>query len=90
MEVSTTTPTTEGPISTTKDMGPLPMSFPAILRTSGINDRFAHLRVGLDRSSSAPAPGTPKKNKRDDKEGKRWVRRMENGSYSYTLQFWVL
>ena len=57
-----------------KDNGPIPMSFPAILRGSGLVDRFAHLRP-----SGVSAPAHPKKNRRDEKEGKRWVRRNDNG-----------
>lgn len=65
--------------SEVKDSGPLPMSFPAILRNPGLSDRFAHLRM---QTKSAPAPSiaSVKRNKRDDKEGKRWVRRKENGT----------
>lgn len=63
-----------------QDNGPLPMSFPVVLRTGGLSDRFAHLRVASDRScvnaaALAPAP----RQRREDKEGKRWIRRKENG-----------
>ena len=54
--------------------GPIPMSFPAILRGPGLADRFAHLRP-----SGASVTAYPKKNRRDEKEGKRWVRRKDNG-----------
>ncbi|EJF65508.1 hypothetical protein DICSQDRAFT_144145 [Dichomitus squalens LYAD-421 SS1] len=55
------------------------MSFPAILRNPGISDRFAHLRVP---PRAAPSPSVSgKRNRRDDKEGKRWVRRKENARF---------
>ncbi|KAH9935680.1 uncharacterized protein B0H18DRAFT_869033 [Fomitopsis serialis] len=60
------------------------MSFPAVLRNPGIADRFAHLHRSDSshlRGSSA-APAAPKKNKRDEKEGKRWVRRKENARFA--------
>ncbi|PCH35929.1 hypothetical protein WOLCODRAFT_166548 [Wolfiporia cocos MD-104 SS10] len=56
--------------------GPAPMSFPAILRTPGLSDRFAHLRPAVGNKVAVPA--VPKRNGRDDKEGKRWVRRKES------------
>jgi len=56
------------------------MSFPAILRNPGITDRFAHLRIDANGTSSAVAH-VPKKSRRDEKEGKRWVRRKENGAW---------
>ncbi|KZT10721.1 uncharacterized protein LAESUDRAFT_693025 [Laetiporus sulphureus 93-53] len=58
------------------------MSFPAILRSSGVGDRFAHLRVAAQKEAVAAAPVVPKKNKRDEKEGKRWVRRRENARFA--------
>ena len=72
-------------------MQPVPMSFPAFLRDSGIGDRFAHLRAGNSNNGSGLATGVsggiavPKKSKRDEKDGKRWVRRKENGSFSILL-----
>ncbi|KAI1795687.1 hypothetical protein LXA43DRAFT_1167359 [Ganoderma leucocontextum] len=57
------------------------MSFPAILRNPGLSDRFAHLRV---QTHTAPPPSvsvSAKRNRRDDKEGKRWVRRKENARF---------
>ena len=66
-----------------RDAGPIPMSFPAILRTAGLTDRFAHLRISS--STSASVPVTPKKNRRDDKEGKRWVRRKDNGKLNLNV-----
>lgn len=63
------------------------MSFPAILRAPGLSDRFAHLRSGLSRSESATAPvsSAKKNNRRDEKAGKRWVRRKDNGMYPLNL-----
>ncbi|EKM54196.1 uncharacterized protein PHACADRAFT_46370, partial [Phanerochaete carnosa HHB-10118-sp] len=61
---------------------PIPMSFPAILRGSGgANDRFAHLHASTDRAGGDLSALVPKKNRRDEKEGKRWVRRKENARF---------
>lgn len=62
------------------DTGPIPMSFPAILRAPRLADRFAHLRLAsvLEDPTSDPAKLAIKKNKREDREGKRWIRRKEN------------
>lgn len=63
---------------------PVPMSFPAVLRNPGLSDRFAHL--GLRPQVATATTVVPVKgNKRDDNEGKRWVRRKENGM-SYRLK----
>ncbi|KAJ3803186.1 hypothetical protein GGU11DRAFT_174763 [Lentinula aff. detonsa] len=59
---------------------PVPLSFPSILRNPGIKDRYAYLYDAKPRSSSSPT--TYKKNKRDDNEGKRWVRRKENARFT--------
>ncbi|KAI8972258.1 hypothetical protein BD414DRAFT_500706 [Trametes punicea] len=67
------------PLSLAKDSGPVPMSFPALLRTPGLSDRFAHLRVPTEKY--APSVSA-RRNKREEKEGKRWVRRKENGMSS--------
>ena len=64
--------------STSRDSGPVPMSFPAILRTAGLTDRYAHLHVPPAVVIAAP-PVKSRKAKRDENEGKRWVRRRENG-----------
>lgn len=58
--------------------GPVPMSFPAILRNTKITDRYAHLRDNSLLSVSVHAKSTEKRS-RSEKEGKRWVRRKENG-----------
>ncbi|KZT21400.1 hypothetical protein NEOLEDRAFT_1099340 [Neolentinus lepideus HHB14362 ss-1] len=65
-----------------KSEGPVPMSFPSILRNQGISDRFAHLRVEIP-SAQAHAPAlASKRRSRDDKEGKRWIRRKENARFT--------
>jgi len=52
------------------------MSFPSILRNSGLTSHYVHL---VD-------PVQPKKVwRRDDNEGKRWVRRRENGASLSTV-----
>lgn len=67
----------------TEDKGPLPMSFPSILRNSGLTSRYAHL-VGP--AGSPTVPSQPKKVwRRNDNEGKRWVRRRENGASHFTM-----
>jgi hypothetical protein len=66
------------PSTDSKDKGPVPMSFPSILRNSGLTraSRYAHL---VD-------PVQPKKVwRRNDNEGKRWVRRRENGAFHSTV-----
>lgn len=68
-------------LPTLNNDGPVPMSFPAILRNPGVSDRFAHLRVAAERAEVAPPSTVPKSNRRDDKEGKRWVRRKENAHF---------
>lgn len=60
--------------------GPIPMSFPAILRgPGGVPDRFAHLQPAIERVGNGLSSASSAKDRRDDKEGKRWVRRKENG-----------
>ncbi|KAH9847148.1 hypothetical protein C2E23DRAFT_871948 [Lenzites betulinus] len=56
------------------------MSFPAVLRNPGLSDRFAHLRI-RPTEKAAPSASAARRNKRDDKEGKRWVRRKENATF---------
>ena len=61
--------------------GPIPMSFPAILRVPKLADRFAHLKLTSaleDPTSDSARSLVLKKNKREDREGKRWIRRKEN------------
>ncbi|KAJ3724901.1 hypothetical protein C8R42DRAFT_662909 [Lentinula raphanica] len=64
--------------NTTLD-APIPLSFPSILRNPGIKDKYAYLYDAKPRNSPAR---TYKKAKRDDNEGKRWVRRKENARFS--------
>jgi hypothetical protein len=67
----------------TEDKGPVPMSFPSILRNSGLTGRYAHL-VGP--TGSLTVPVQPKRVwRRNDNEGKRWVRRRENGASHFTV-----
>ncbi|KAI9455441.1 hypothetical protein BJY52DRAFT_1121937 [Lactarius psammicola] len=64
-----------------EDTGPVPLSFPSILRNPALTSRYAHLveTTGL----SAPAPVQVKKVwRRNDNEGKRWVRRRENARFT--------
>ena len=66
---------------------PPPMSFPAILRNPGLSGRFAHLQV-----NTLPLHGAPtavKKLKREH-EGKRWIRRKENGNLVSEVPFCLL
>ena len=65
--------------------GPTPMSFPAILRAPKLADRFAHLRLASvsDESTSDAVSLVVKKNKREDREGKRWIRRKENCTFRW-------
>lgn len=61
------------------DTGPIPMSFPAILRAPKLANRFAHLRYASALEDLAPDfTRLAVKNKREDREGKRWIRRKEN------------
>ena len=63
-----------------QDAGLVPLSFPAILRNPKLTDRFAHLHV------SPPQSHQPRVNKdRPEPEGKRWVRRRENGALHRSL-----
>ncbi|KAH8994745.1 hypothetical protein EDB86DRAFT_2925544 [Lactarius hatsudake] len=64
-----------------EDTGPVPLSFPSILRNSTLSSRFAHL-VGTT-GPPTPAPVQAKKVwRRNDNEGKRWVRRRENARFT--------
>ncbi|KAH9027729.1 hypothetical protein EDB85DRAFT_1974219 [Lactarius pseudohatsudake] len=65
-------------LQTMEDTGPVPLSFPSVLRHPGLTSRFAHL-VG----PPTPAPVQAKKVwRRNDNEGKRWVRRRENARFT--------
>lgn len=56
---------------------PISMSFPAILRAPKLADRFAHLRLA-SASEEPTLDAVVKNNNREDREGKRWIRRKEN------------
>ncbi|KAH7921401.1 hypothetical protein BV22DRAFT_1072392 [Leucogyrophana mollusca] len=66
------------------DNEPVPLSFPAILRNPKLSDRYAHLRAssGADTGRVSASLSAAKKSKRDDHEGKRWIRRKENAKFS--------
>jgi len=55
----------------------IPLSFPAILRNPGLVDRYAHLRLAEDRS-----PVVVKRNKREERDGRRWIKRKENARFT--------
>ena len=63
---------------TAKLMNPVPMSFPQILRSSKLADRFAYLRDDPTLRHTNSAPAVSRGRTRDDREGKRWTRRKEN------------
>lgn len=56
--------------------GPVPLSFPSILRNPKLADRYAYLRKSD--GDVSPAKAARRKTKSDN-EGRRWVRRKENG-----------
>ena len=61
--------------------GPVPLSFPAILRNAALTSRFAHLTLDPEQRKPAYQSAVSKKSiRRNDNEGKRWVRRKENGT----------
>ncbi|CAK5281488.1 unnamed protein product [Mycena citricolor] len=60
---------------------PIPLSFPAILRNSGLQSRFAHLSESAA-PKPKPAPKKLKSLRRSDNEGKRWIRRQENARFA--------
>ena len=72
-------------VEPTINTGPISMSFPAILRTPGLADRFVHLRLtsASDEPTSDATRLVVKKNKREDREGKRWIRRRENCTFRW-------
>lgn len=69
-----------GNIRSLDDPAPIPLSFPSILRNPGIASRFAYLSDSAPDKSKPIAPKKHKTLRRDDNEGKRWIRRKENGS----------
>lgn len=60
-----------------QDDVPVPLSFPAILRNPKLTDRFAYLH---ERSVAVHPKASLSKSRRDEHEGKRWIRRRENGA----------
>ncbi|KAH9963843.1 hypothetical protein BC827DRAFT_1191424 [Russula dissimulans] len=63
-----------------EDKGPVPLSFPSILRNPGLAGRYAHL---VEPTNFPSAHAQPKKAlRRNDNEGKRWVRRRENARFA--------
>ncbi|KAI0066059.1 hypothetical protein BV25DRAFT_1988543 [Artomyces pyxidatus] len=79
-----TSPQSPATLPTTTDIAPVPLSFPAVLRNPGLTTRFAHLSLnGQSARRPVSAPVTPKKvSRRDENEGKRWVRRKENARFT--------
>jgi len=68
------------------------LSFPAILRNPGLNNRFAHLHGPAGDNNGhkqASVKSALKKNRRDQNEGKRWVRRKDNGQLPFHLVYQV-
>lgn len=61
------------------DNVPVPLSFPAILRNPKLTDRYAHLR---ERPAAVPPKTSISKARRDEHEGKRWIRRRENAEFA--------
>ena len=62
-----------------EDTGPVPLSFPSILRNPRLTSRYAHL-VETIGPVAPPSAQAKKVWRRNDNEGKRWVRRRENGA----------
>ncbi|XP_006460693.1 hypothetical protein AGABI2DRAFT_185048 [Agaricus bisporus var. bisporus H97] len=62
---------------------PVPvLSFPAILRNSGLKDRFAHLHQLPPSNTGGDSNQSPLKTFRSDQhEGKRWARRNDNAHF---------
>ena len=60
------------------------LSFPAILRNPGISNRYAHLhdaKTQGDIYKSQSAHTSINKSRRDQNQGRRWVRRKDNGQF---------
>ncbi|KAL5485274.1 hypothetical protein ACEPAI_7916 [Sanghuangporus weigelae] len=61
----------------------VPMSFPAILRSAKLADRFAYLReTSVAGNGGSQTLISSKKRSRDEREGKRWIRRRENAHFT--------
>lgn len=71
-----------------EDTGPVPLSYPSILRHPGFTSRYAHF-VGTI-GPPLPAPAQVKKVwRRNDNEEKRWVRRRKYSTY-LRVEFFLL
>ncbi|CAA7261767.1 unnamed protein product [Cyclocybe aegerita] len=59
------------------------LSFPAILRNLGLKDRYAYLHAAPGTSGTPPKSQSQvlKKQRRNQNEGKRWVRRNDNARF---------
>ncbi|KZV76500.1 hypothetical protein PENSPDRAFT_722673 [Peniophora sp. CONT] len=77
-----TSPTASAPtMKPAQTDGPVPLSFPAFLRNPALQSRFAQLSdSGTYRAKSAPAVAK-RTVRRDENDGKRWVRRKENSRF---------
>ncbi|KAJ8077166.1 hypothetical protein PM082_001594 [Marasmius tenuissimus] len=60
---------------------PIQLSFPAILRNPGVSSRFAYLHGSRVKAPPSASSRIPKKTRRDENGGKRWVRRKENAQF---------
>ncbi|TFK26541.1 hypothetical protein FA15DRAFT_279104, partial [Coprinopsis marcescibilis] len=62
------------------------LSFPAILRNPGLTSRFAHLTgetlERAERSKVKNVSSALKKHRRDQNDGKRWIRRKDNAQFA--------
>ncbi|TFK44259.1 hypothetical protein BDQ12DRAFT_640731 [Crucibulum laeve] len=66
------------------DTAPPILSFPAILRNPGLNNRFAHLHGGptvYKQQQQINSQASVKRRHRDQNEGKRWIRRKDNARF---------
>ncbi|KAJ6586866.1 hypothetical protein DFH09DRAFT_977102 [Mycena vulgaris] len=64
------------------DSPTLPLSFPSILRNPGLASHYAYLTDSATRSVKPAVPKKHKTSRRDDNEGRRWLRRKENARFS--------
>ncbi|KAG7098856.1 hypothetical protein E1B28_000759 [Marasmius oreades] len=60
---------------------PIPLSFPSLLRNPGVSSRYAHLYEPHFKATPPDTPRIPKKTRRDENGGRRWVRRKENAQF---------
>jgi len=74
------------------DSSPPVLSFPAILRNAGLTSRFAHLHDTLPSNDASKQATTQDRRRiREQNEGKRWIRRKDNGSdLSKTLLHYLI